>query len=118
MRQAVGWLTPSASAKTDGGDALVGLQHEPEAGQPDPKRELGRMQGGAGRDGELKAAGATRALVEPRSCALPVLPAHQSDGAAIAAGRANPPVGPDHRLEQVPAMVLILEGSDHVRTPW
>src|SRR5689334_11705885 len=72
------------------------------------------MQRRAGRDGELEAAGAARALVEPRSGPLPVLPAHQGDGAAIAAGRTNPPVWPDHGFEQRPAMVLVLEGFDHV----
>jgi hypothetical protein len=39
----------------------------------------------------------------------------QSDPSNTVTGWANVSLGLDHRLEQMPAMVLILEGSDQVR---
>ena len=69
----------------------------------------------AGCDDELKPAGATRALIESGPCSLSALPAGQSDRAAIATSGTNSTTGPDHRLNQPPAMVFVPEGSDDVR---
>ena len=43
--------------QANGGNPLVRLQHQPEAGEPSPQREFRRVQRCAGCDGELKPAG-------------------------------------------------------------
>jgi hypothetical protein len=67
MRQAVNWLTPVASAsrtEEHRRHSLVGLQDNPQAGQPDPKWQLRRMQRRPRRRRELKPAVTIRALIE------------------------------------------------------
>ena len=93
--------------QTDGRDALVRLQNEPQPHEPGPQGQLRSMQRGSCRHGELEAAVRIAALIKPRLEPSSRVAPRQSDRAPRAAGRTESSVRPHHRLNLPAAQCLV-----------